>query len=273
VIGVVVPRINQATRRAQESVGVMGAALERMFGAFRTVKASGAEEREGRRVQDAATEAWRAGVRSAKWSAIAGNTAGLAAQTAIIAVLGVGGARVASGDIDVATLVAFLLYVYYLMPPINSLVSAVTQYQVAAAAVTRIQQVQALPWNPARPHPSLPGCATGLRLPANRFDSATSPAAEESTTASASRSARRRDRLRRRLSRRDHGLLPTRGLHRPTPVGPPRRCDRSDGLSPSYARSTTSNRTHLSCRGRWEPALRPRRRGQRVGSHPAHRSA
>ena len=97
VIGLVVPRINRASKRAQESVGVMGAALERMFGAFRTVKASGAEEREGQRLDAAATEAWRASVRAAKWSAIAGNTAGLAIQVAFIAVLSVGGARVASG--------------------------------------------------------------------------------------------------------------------------------------------------------------------------------
>jgi ABC-type multidrug transport system fused ATPase/permease subunit len=156
VIGVVVPRINRAARRAQESVGVMGAALERMFGAFRTVKASGAEDREGRRVQDAATEAWRASVRSAKWSAVAGNTAGLASQTALIAVLAVGGAQVASRHIDVATLVAFLLYIYYLIPPVNSLVSAVVQYQVAAAAVTRIQQAQALPVEPDDPPAPLP---------------------------------------------------------------------------------------------------------------------
>jgi ATP-binding cassette subfamily C protein len=45
-------------------------------------------------------------VRVAKWSALAGNTAGLAAQIAFIAVLSVGGARVASGAIDVGTLVA-----------------------------------------------------------------------------------------------------------------------------------------------------------------------
>jgi hypothetical protein len=57
---------------------VMGAALERMFGAFRTVKASSAEDREERRVRAAAGEAWQAGVRAAKWSAVAGNTAGLA---------------------------------------------------------------------------------------------------------------------------------------------------------------------------------------------------
>lgn len=145
VIGVVVPRIHQASRRAQESVGVMGAALERMFGAFRTVKASGAEEREEERVQAAAVEAWSAGVRTAKWSAVAGNTAGLAVQASFVAVLSVGGARVASGAIDVATLVAFLLYVYYLMPPITQLTGAVTQYQVGAAAVARIEEVNRLP--------------------------------------------------------------------------------------------------------------------------------
>jgi ABC-type multidrug transport system fused ATPase/permease subunit len=148
VIGVIVPRINRAARRAQESVGVMGAALERMFGAFRTVKASGAEDREGERIQAAATEAWRASLRAAKWETVAGNTAGLAIQVAFIAVLSVGGARVASGAISVGTLVAFLLYVYYLLPPVNQLANAVTQYQVGAAAVARIQEAEALPVEP-----------------------------------------------------------------------------------------------------------------------------
>ena len=91
VIGVVVPRIGRAARRAQDSVGVMGAALERMLGAFRTVKASGAEQREGQRVHAAAREAWRADIRAAKWEAIAGNTAGLSIQCAFIAVLATGG--------------------------------------------------------------------------------------------------------------------------------------------------------------------------------------
>ena len=149
VIGLVVPRIGRAARRAQDSVGVMGAALERMLGAFRTVKASGAEQREGQRIHAAARDAWRADIRAAKWEAIAGNTAGLSIQCAFIAVLATGGARVASGAIQVGTLVAFLLYVYYLMSPIQQLVSAATGYQIGAVAVARIQEAERLPVEPS----------------------------------------------------------------------------------------------------------------------------
>ena len=156
VIGVVVPRIGRAARRAQNSVGVMGAALERMLGAFRTVKASGAERREGARIHAAAREAWRADIRAAKWQAIAGNTAGLSVQCAFLAILAVGGARVTSGAISVGTLVAFLLYIFYLMMPIQLLEEAASQYQVAAAAVARIQEAERLPVEPADPPASPP---------------------------------------------------------------------------------------------------------------------
>jgi ATP-binding cassette subfamily C protein len=156
VIGLVVPRIARAATRAQESVGAMGTALERMLGAVRTVKASGAERREGQRVDAAAVSAWRAGVRAAKWQALAGNTAGLAVQVSFIVVLGLGGARVASGAIDVGTLVAFLLYLYYLLPPMRELAGVASQYQVGVAAVGRIRQAQRLPTEPDGPPADLP---------------------------------------------------------------------------------------------------------------------
>jgi ATP-binding cassette subfamily C protein len=159
VIGVVVPRIGRAARRAQDSVGVMGATLERMLGAFRTIKASGAEHREGQRIHAAALDAWRADIRAAKWQAIASNTAGLSIQCAFIAVLAAGGAQVASGAVTVGTLVAFLLYVYYLMAPIQQLVSAASQYQVGAAAVARIQEAERLPVEPSAGFPY--GCSGG----------------------------------------------------------------------------------------------------------------
>ncbi|MFH0172485.1 ABC transporter ATP-binding protein [Streptomyces cacaoi] len=154
VLGVIVPRINRASRRAQDAVGVMGASLERVLGALRTVKASGAEHREEATLHAAAEESWRQSVRAAKWSAAAGNTAGLAMQTAFITVLAVGGARVATGAIEIGTLVAFLLYVFYLMSPIQQVVGAITQYQTGSAALSRIQEALRLPAEPAsRPEP------------------------------------------------------------------------------------------------------------------------
>ncbi|MFJ1967833.1 ABC transporter ATP-binding protein [Streptomyces sp. NPDC087903] len=167
VLGVIVPRINRASRRAQDAVGVMGASLERILGALRTVKASGAEHREERTLHAAAEESWRQSVSAAKWSAAAGNTAGLAMQIAFITVLAVGGARVATGAIEVGTLVAFLLYVFYLMSPIQQVVGAITQYQTGAAALSRIQEALHLPAEPAGEPAPLPG--TGAQPAAVAF--------------------------------------------------------------------------------------------------------
>ncbi|WP_030402921.1 MULTISPECIES: ABC transporter ATP-binding protein [unclassified Streptomyces] len=154
VLGLIVPRINRASRRAQDAVGVMGAALERTLGALRTVKASGAEPREERVLHRAAEDSWRQSVRAAKWSAAAGHTAGLAMQIAFLTVLAVGGARVATGAIDVGTLVAFLLFVFYLLSPIQQVVGAITQYQTGRAALGRIEDALRLPAEPpTRPVP------------------------------------------------------------------------------------------------------------------------
>ncbi|MEW2305437.1 ABC transporter ATP-binding protein [Streptomyces sp. NPDC006655] len=156
VLGTIVPRINRASRRAQDAVGVMGASLERVLGALRTVKVSGAEHREEQALHAAAEESWRQSVRAAKWSAAAGNTAGLAMQLAFITVLAVGGARVATGAIGVGTLVAFLLYVFYLMQPIQQVVGAITQYQSGAGALARIQEALRLPAEPLSAPAELP---------------------------------------------------------------------------------------------------------------------
>jgi len=157
VIRGLLSRISRAAKQTQESVGAMGAALERVLGALRTVKAFGVEEQERDRLHAAAGDAFRSGVRAAKWGAVAGNVSGMAMQLALITVIGIGGARVVSGVIDVGTLVAFILYVVYLMPPIRDLVNAATRYQLGAAAVTRIREVETLPaepvGGPASPEP------------------------------------------------------------------------------------------------------------------------
>ncbi|MGW6782662.1 ABC transporter ATP-binding protein [Streptomyces sp. NPDC054987] len=144
----VMPKIGQAAERSQEAVGEMSTGLERAFGAFRTVKASGAEERETARVEASARRAWCHGVRGAKWEALLGTADNLAVELAFLAVLAVGGARVASGDIPVSTLIAFLLYLFYLMEPVYKLVEAASAYQEGAAAISRIKEVDRLAAEP-----------------------------------------------------------------------------------------------------------------------------
>jgi ABC-type multidrug transport system fused ATPase/permease subunit len=144
-VGLVLPRIMRATERQQEAVGGLGAALERALGGLRTVKASGAEERETRTVTDAAERAYERGMESAGYQAIVGTATGLIVQVAFLAVLGVGGARVASGDMSVGDLIAFLLYLFYLADPITAVSQGATQLQQGLAAVKRIDAVTTLP--------------------------------------------------------------------------------------------------------------------------------
>jgi ABC-type multidrug transport system fused ATPase/permease subunit len=80
---------------------------------------------------------------------VVGNTTELAIQFAFLAVLATGAAQVATHAISVGTLVAFLMYILFLMGPISQLTVAVTQYQVGAAAVTRIEEARQLDAEPA----------------------------------------------------------------------------------------------------------------------------
>jgi ABC-type multidrug transport system fused ATPase/permease subunit len=161
---VVVPRIRRATERSQAAVGAMGSVLERALGGFRTVKASGAEEREIATIGEAARRAWRRGVEAAGWTALVEASAGLAVQVSFLAVLGVGGLRVASGALPVSSLIAFLLYLFLLADPVASLVNGASQLQAGLAAVVRLQELQNLPTEPR----AMPGTS--------RFVSSSGPA-------------------------------------------------------------------------------------------------
>jgi ABC-type multidrug transport system fused ATPase/permease subunit len=153
---VVVPRIRRATEQSQAAVGGMGTGLERALGGFRTVKAHGVEEGEITTVAEAARLAWRRGVEVAGWMAVMEASAGLAVQVSFLAVLGVGGIRVASGALPVSSLIAFLLYLFLLTDPISALVNGVTQLQAGLAAVVRLREVQDLPTESAATRGSTP---------------------------------------------------------------------------------------------------------------------
>lgn len=137
----VATKVRAATEEAQERVGSLGAALERALRAVRTVKISHAEDREEEAISGEAGAAYEAGVRAAAYEALIGPATNVALQGSFVLVLGVGGARLASGDLALEDLVAFLLYLLYLVGPLVMVFASFTELQQGLAAMGRIREV------------------------------------------------------------------------------------------------------------------------------------
>jgi len=138
-------RIRIASRKAQEKVGDLAAAVERAISAIRTVRASNASEREILAVEKNAENAWAMGIQVARISALVVPIAGVALQVSFLVVLGVGGYRVASDAITVANLVAFILFLFLMIMPLGQAFGAITAVNQALGALGRIQEIILLP--------------------------------------------------------------------------------------------------------------------------------
>lgn len=158
------PSLARVQRDVQEQLGRLGGRLEGVVRANRTVKAARAEGRELERLDATVTEAGRLGVRAVRLEAAADTLTGLAVNVVVLVVLGLGAARVASGAMDVPTLVAYLLYVFGLTAPVMMLTMSITSLQAGLAAVVRIDEVTSLPQEtdgPRAPRPADPGSNPG----------------------------------------------------------------------------------------------------------------
>ncbi len=145
VVGGLSRRIRVASKRAQEKVGDLTAAVERGIGAVRTIRAAGATDREVAEVDGHATEAYRRGLDIAKMSAFVVPVASIVMQVAFIAVLGVGGAQVAAGQITIATLITFILLLFMMVMPLGQALGAAVAVAQALGALGRIEEILHLP--------------------------------------------------------------------------------------------------------------------------------
>jgi len=147
-------RVRSLSEQTQARLGEMTSAVERAISAARTIRASGAEEREAETVTRSATQAYRAGMRVARLRALIGPASAAATQGAFLLVLGVGGARVAAGAISVGDLVAFVLFLFFLVLPLGQALNAYTQLQTGLGALQRIEEVLDLPSETAGDRPA-----------------------------------------------------------------------------------------------------------------------
>lgn len=145
VVGGLSRRIRTASRRQQDVVGELTADVERSIGAVRTIRASGATERETEGVLALARKAWTAGIDVARASAPVVPLAGVTLNLAFLTVIGVGGFRVAEHAISIANLTAFLLFLFLMVPPLGSAFGAATSVASALGALGRIEEVLAIP--------------------------------------------------------------------------------------------------------------------------------
>lgn len=153
--------IRRRSRAVQDAVGSMTAAIERGLSGIRTIKASVAEEREATVIDVEATRAFRAGIAMAKLQAAVQPIMSICVQGAFIVVLAVGGIRVAAGELLLGDLIAFILYLFLLVMPIGSAMSAFVQIQSGLAALDRIQEVARL--EPERADEDAARSATGSK--------------------------------------------------------------------------------------------------------------
>ena len=145
LVALVATRLRPLSEQAQAAVGAMTAGVERVLGAVKTVRAARAEDRESELISGAAEQAYQAELRVAKVRAAMEPLAGIAIQGAFVAVLGVGGASVATGRLSVGELIAFVLLLFLLVQPLAGAILAWTSIQTGLGALTRIEEILALP--------------------------------------------------------------------------------------------------------------------------------
>jgi ATP-binding cassette subfamily B protein/ATP-binding cassette subfamily C protein len=112
--------------------------------------------------------AYDAGVRIATLQSAVAPFGTIAIQGSFLLVLGLGGARVATGAISVADLVAFVLYLFLLVLPLGAALQAYTTLQTGLGALGRIEEVLQLPAE-AETGTAAPGPGVGLELDDVRF--------------------------------------------------------------------------------------------------------
>ncbi|MGA5894516.1 ABC transporter ATP-binding protein [Streptomyces venetus] len=146
VISVTLARkLRKAALQNRDDTGAFAGGIQRVLSALPTVKASRAESREAARIGELAARTRRSGIRVNSYNALLMPSMNVGTQGALAVVVGVGMSRVARGEMDMAGLTTFIMYLFQLVSPLVMLFMGVGQLVQGRAAIQRVDELARLP--------------------------------------------------------------------------------------------------------------------------------
>ena len=134
-------RLRPANYDMQRDVGKLAGVVQRALHGMRTIRASSASERENDIAVGAVDDVLRSAQRIARLEALVQPVLTICIQGAFVATIAIGGLRVASGELALASLMSLILYLFLLTNPISQMMGVFSQIQVALASFNRIREV------------------------------------------------------------------------------------------------------------------------------------
>jgi ATP-binding cassette subfamily B protein AbcA/BmrA len=157
-------KLARVTRDINDSSARLSAALVRLFGDVRLVKAYTAEEHETRHTESLIADLNRANLRSSAIRSTLTPVTSLSLSIAIVSILVYGGARVSDGTLAYGTLTAFILYIFNIVGPMLQLSVFFAGLQASKGASVRLREILVAPSEgdmPPSRHPAVLGKGPG----------------------------------------------------------------------------------------------------------------
>ncbi|WP_226369944.1 ABC transporter ATP-binding protein [Pseudonocardia oceani] len=140
---------SRAYAEAREKVGAVNADMQENVSGVRIAQAYVREERSAAAFSDRSDAYRRSRMRAQRYIATYFPFVALLSDVSQVAVLGVGAARVAAGDLTPGVLTAFLLYLGLFFSPVQQLSQVFDAYQQARVGLTRISDLLRTPTSEA----------------------------------------------------------------------------------------------------------------------------
>lgn len=141
----VTAKLENIGKDIQDSMAAFSARLTNLLGDMRLVKASCAEKQECDTAANWVDKLQVLGFKEAKIMAVLGPTITMAISGALVIILSYGGARVASGELAVGTLVAFILYLFQVVMPMIQFSAFFAALNKAIGAASRLSDLMKEP--------------------------------------------------------------------------------------------------------------------------------